>query len=310
MEVGCRRSRWLAVSLPLLSVALAGMACDRSSSGPEDKTAACPCGDPPASSDIEDTEVPQPPLEFAFASGSKRAITVEEMAAIPGGLQTLTVDNPDQGRPQTYRGYWLRDVMAAVDFDPAVASELIFHCADGYAPHHAPDKLAGLQLFLAIGQVGVPGGGRWEKVKIGKDYLSPEPYYIVTRDPASYKQFSWPLQVMTIEAMSRRPEYALAYPQGASEDGPVMHGFRLFKSLCLGCHSMNLQGGSVGPELNVPRSITEYRTPRFLRDFIRTPGSFRARSKMPGYPQLSSTDMDALLAYLGYMKAHQRTQGL
>ncbi|MEZ4450514.1 MAG: c-type cytochrome [Nannocystaceae bacterium] len=258
-----------------------------------------------------DEEVPEeianPTLTLTLVSGESRALTREALATtIQGGPTTMTVDNPAFKREITYRGYWLTDVLAAAGIDLQSSSELIFHCADGYAATLPVDRFTEAAPFLAIGQVGDDGELHWDKIRIGKEYLSPAPYYVVGKEPGSYEWFGWPLQVTAIEAMGRRSADASAYPEGAPEGGEVTRGFELFKGRCLACHSVNLQGGSVGPELNTPRSVTEYWEGATLRAFIRDPGSFRARSKMPPSPLLAAEDLDAILAYLTYMRGHKR----
>ena len=60
----------------------------------------------------------------------------------------------------------------------------------------------------------------------------------------------------------------------------------------------------MGPELNVPRSIVEYRPEQQIKDYVRDPGSFRYTS-MPAHPGLSSEDLDALVAYLRAMSTRK-----
>ena len=64
---------------------------------------------------------------------------------------------------------------------------------------------------------------------------------------------------------------------------------------------MNREGGRVGPELNVPQNILEYRPEPQVRAYIRDPATFRY-GNMPPHPDLTDAQMDALIAYLGAMK--------
>jgi mono/diheme cytochrome c family protein len=85
----------------------------------------------------------------------------------------------------------------------------------------------------------------------------------------------------------------------------VRKGFALFKNQCIRCHSLNLQGGEVGPELNSPKNVTEYWDKATLRAFIRDAASFRLKDKMPSFHQLTDENLDELLAYFIYMKGHK-----
>ena len=65
------------------------------------------------------------------------------------------------------------------------------------------------------------------------------------------------------------------------------------------------QGGRVGPDLNVPRSIVEYRPIAQIKAYVKNPASFRYTS-MPAHPGLSEADLDALIAYFSAMRARKQ----
>jgi len=72
------------------------------------------------------------------------------------------------------------------------------------------------------------------------------------------------------------------------------------------CHRVSGAGDStVGPDLNRPHNPTEYFQPWALKAYIRDPRSIRSWPvmKMPGFDKnvLSDPDLDALVAYLGYL---------
>ena len=66
--------------------------------------------------------------------------------------------------------------------------------------------------------------------------------------------------------------------------------------------------GRVGPDLNVPRSIVEYRPTEQIRAYVRDPGSFRHTS-MPAHHHLSDVDLDGLLAYFHAMSQRKHDPG-
>jgi cytochrome c1 len=60
----------------------------------------------------------------------------------------------------------------------------------------------------------------------------------------------------------------------------------------------------VGPELNLPQSIVEYRDVEQLKLFVRDPQSFRY-TRMPANEHLSDADLADLIAYFQAMKVRK-----
>ena len=84
----------------------------------------------------------------------------------------------------------------------------------------------------------------------------------------------------------------------------AMRGFGIYREQCVHCHAMNREGGRVGPELNVPKSIVEYRPIDQIKAYIRDPLSFR-HGNMPAHPFLKDGDLEDLVRYFGAMKDHK-----
>jgi len=232
------------------------------------------------------------------APGRTHSLTLKELRAkLP--LASLTVDDPVyKKQKKTYEGFWLKDVLKLGGVGQAGGDELVFKCLDGYSPTVPWERLSEGQALLAFREKGRKGG--WESFVQGKSRMTPAPFYLVWN--SSEKQFPWPYQLVGIEVVQFKQKYSRIFPEGQVGDSAVFRGFNVFRNQCMRCHSINLQGGELGPELNVPRSITEYWDETFLREFIRNPGNFRLRSKMPPFPDLSDTDLDHLLSYLRWMK--------
>lgn len=216
---------------------------------------------------------------------------------------TITVEDPVFKKRKTYEGFLLADVLKAVGFGEIEGDEIVFHCADGYAPTLSFAKLKEQKALLAFRDK-TARTGSWDRLKQGKAWITPAPYYLVWESGS--ESLPWPYQVVGLEIIRFKEKYAKIFPEGVPSGSPVYLGFDQFRGKCLKCHSLNLEGGVLGPELNVPKNITEYWDEKVLAQFIRNPGEFRARSKMPAFPELKDEELRALLEYLKWMKDHKQ----
>ena len=108
-------------------------------------------------------------------------------------------------------------------------------------------------------------------------------------------------QLAAIELGSYGKRYPHTAPTGLPPEAPAWAGFAIFRSECIACHAINGEGGTIGPELNVPQSIVEYRPEEQLKAYIRKPEAFRYTS-MPSHEHLTSADLDAVIAYFRAMR--------
>jgi mono/diheme cytochrome c family protein len=220
-------------------------------------------------------------------------------------IHTLTVDDPDHDAPVRYDAFALTDVLTLAGVVAGDGDELVLEARDGYAPTVAYAALAKNDGFIAFREHGNPKG--FGLVRQGKSWVSPAPYFLVWRAGKSLSaDYPWPYQLIRIEVVDFATKYAALYPRGVAADGAQQRGFDLYKTHCLRCHSINLQGGEMGPELNVPKNVTEYWDAAHLRAFIYNASAYHAHSKMPSFASaLGTTEMDALLAYLSLMKTRK-----
>lgn len=167
----------------------------------------------------------------------------------------------------------------------------------------------GSQAWLAIQDPRSP----WPPLGDGKP--SAAPFYIVWTHPQAdhISPEQWPYQVATIRRISALAARFPAMLPDASlpADAPARHGFTVFQSHCLACHTLNGEGDArLGPDLNIPHSPTEYLGKRFLRAYIRDPQSLRhwPQAKMQGFDRntLSDSDLDDLIAYLRERAKHKK----
>ena len=200
----------------------------------------------------------------------------------------------------TFEGYGLADILALSPtfqtLDPRRHS-LRFVCLDGYKTTFSLDSIRGGKGVVAtkiLGDAHVP----WPTQTRGKQKQTAGPYYLVW-DAENYdEKRPWPYQLTQIEFISND---VVDRRLGGHLTNINREGETLFRTYCLACHSVNLQGGQLGPELNVPKNITEYRSQDYLLAFIKNPQDFRAGSVMPPSP-LKTDEIKSVLAYLGQLK--------
>jgi mono/diheme cytochrome c family protein len=225
-------------------------------------------------------------------------------------VSTLTVDDPVYKIRKTYEGFWLKDVLKLVqtlpDFEKGAGKdhEIIFHCRDGYSPTTLLSNLKNHQALLAFRDTSAPKGQNWVSFTQGKAQITPAPFYLVW--DVSGESYPWPYQLVGMELINFADKFSKIYPEDVKKDSSAFRGFRIFKDDCLRCHSINLQGGVLGPELNIPKNILEYWTRSNLIEFIKNSESFRARSKMPSFPNLSSSQIEDVLSYLEWAKDNKK----
>lgn len=87
-------------------------------------------------------------------------------------------------------------------------------------------------------------------------------------------------------------------------------GQQVFQQNCMACHGVQgkMPPAAIGPELgftgnrvSLGAGIVDY-TPENLKAWIKDPASMKPGVKMPGFPQLSEADLDALVRYLEGLK--------
>lgn len=179
-------------------------------------------------------------------------------------------------------------------------SSIAFIAQDGYEAVAPFSVLSEQGAILVFDDLNVDG---WETID-GKGVI-PGPFYLVWTEPQQLPKngYPWPWQINSIRLLNFDDTYPAIVPSGVSSNSAADRGYQLFRTRCMSCHSMNRQGGDIGPDLNAPRNITDYRTTAFLKEFIRSPARFRY-SKMPEFADLSDENLDELVRYLQFMKAN------
>jgi mono/diheme cytochrome c family protein len=233
-------------------------------------------------------------LGFSVRGGAPSTKTLAELKAV-APVETVTAFDPYYQRPKTWRALPLDAVLkAAFPGEPLDRVDFVLTAADGYTVPVSGARLMEGGAYLAFADA----DGPWQP--IGAKGAWPGPWYLVWTGEAQQNPVTHPRPWALARIAIARFEDVFPKVVPPVGDALVQRGFELFRNRCLSCHAVNQQGGTVGPELNVPKNVTEYRDEAFLRAWIRNPFAFRV-SVMPPSPDLSDGELDALLAYLRAM---------
>ncbi|MFM8411219.1 MAG: c-type cytochrome [Alphaproteobacteria bacterium] len=228
------------------------------------------------------------------------------------GERLVSVDDPYYGTRKTFRACPLRKALE-VGFgdDPTwlAGRDVVFRATDGYAKPAPGSRVLEDGGFLAFSDADVDGGGAPAFAPIDRKQIDPAPFYVVWTKPGQDPhRFPWPYCLGEIDARQVTDLYPHVAPVGEKEGSPALAGFETFKSDCIACHSINGEGGKIGPDLNVPRSIVEYRPVEQVKEYVRNPASFRY-SNMPAHEYLDDRRLDELVAYFQAMSRRKHDPG-
>lgn len=123
---------------------------------------------------------------------------------------------------------------------------------------------------------------------------------------ASHARMLFRVVVLPKEEFDRFVEAAKASPAPVADE----RGQQVFQQNCAACHGVarSMPPAVIGPELGLWGNRTSLgagiveNTPENLKAWIRDPAGMKPGVKMPGFPQLSEEDLDALVRYLEGLK--------
>ncbi|CAA0123752.1 Uncharacterised protein [BD1-7 clade bacterium] len=221
-------------------------------------------------------------------------------------LRTIRVPffSPVYDQEVAFHAFRFTDIAGLIKADLTKVTHIDFIASDGYRATLDASLLEKYpHAWLGYEQINPKHGAPFDEVVIDRESLQPQPFYLFWQDPITYKAFPWPFSVTEILfSTSSNPYSEIAPSPNAAEQ--VKAGFDIFTQQCVVCHSMNLVGGTIGPEMNIPQNFTEYLPMEFLRAYILNPTSFRARNRMSEI-HLTPHQADKVLSYIRYMRKHK-----
>ena len=249
-----------------------------------------------------------------FARDGKVVRRLDRAALEKGcGVTTVELDDPYYGRRMTYVACPLVKVLEMGFGEPVAdlaSADYLLRARDGYVKPATGKRVVEPGGWLALADATREKAGEPGWAPIDRKQVDPAPFYVVWSGPGQQDTnlYPWPYQLVRIEIGSIAAEYPDIVPRTAAAGTAAWRGFDIFKTECVACHAINGQGGKVGPELNVPQSIVEYRPVEQIKAYVRNPETFRHTS-MPAHEHLSAAQLDDLVAYFRVMSTLKHDPG-
>ncbi|NRS89050.1 cytochrome c2 [Flavobacterium sp. 7E] len=216
------------------------------------------------------------------------------------------VDDPVYHSTKRYNALPLSQLLATYTTIKKLNPEkyqIVFECEDGYKPMMPLQKIMDSKAYVAVSDIDAPKGQLWSEIIKDGHQMKAAPFYLIYDGvPANATDYKWPYNLVKIKLVNNSLNIALIAPK---DDPKAQAGFALFTKNCVTCHAINKIGGSMGPELNYPKSVTEYWKKDQLKKFIQHPASFRNNVKMPTLTNITPRDIDQIIYYLEYMSKHK-----
>ncbi len=230
-------------------------------------------------------------------------------AQLPKSRTVKVSHDPVYKSVKEYQAYPLADILKKIAVQDSMNADdlvIVFSAVDGYKVSMAYKDALSEEGFIAYKDNAATEPKKWMNFKFGKQMTTPSPFYLVwPKKGLDEWRYPWPFQLASISLQPANVYFGAAAPTGG--DSKVNNGFNLFSRYCIRCHSVNLAGGEVGPELNIPKNITEYFKEGELAGFILNATAYRAGTKMPVFANLiNNNDAQAIVSYLMHMKSQKK----
>jgi mono/diheme cytochrome c family protein len=247
-------------------------------------------------------------LRFERAGALLRSVSRSELTA-RCGVTRIEIADPYYARAKTFLACPLACVLELGFGKPVSAhrgENFFLRARDGYVKPASGERLAEPGGWLAFADAERSSAGQTNWEPIDRRQVDPGPFYLVWSGPGQNDphRYPWPYQLAAIEIAPFEVRYPHTIPTGEPKDSPAWTGFAVFRAECVACHAINGEGGTIGPELNLPLSIVEYRPAEQIQRFVRDPAQFRY-SSMPANPHLTQEQLDGLIAYFTAMQARK-----
>jgi mono/diheme cytochrome c family protein len=245
-------------------------------------------------------------LRFQLRGDIRSTKTFDALANLVA-MKKIRVFEPYEERPAEFYAFPFNAVLDEVyGEDWRTQEEVLLTCADGYQPTFPVRRLLEYDAWLAFDRVDASSFSILKLESGKRRRVDLSPYYLIwdnADDPALRGEgdYGWPYQLIGIDFIRAQDRFPNMTPAEGSS-AQALAGFAAFRVHCTRCHAINGEGGSVGPELNVPRNPVEYREEAWLRQWIDDPSSLIAGARMPAFNKTVADRervIDDIMVYLG-----------
>jgi len=245
----------------------------------------------------------KPSLKIMISGKVLKIIPLQEMKN-KLEVQTISFFDPYYSKEKNFKAFKLKDFLNLAygnSWKNDKYTDLSFLAYDGYDAVSTTSKLEEDGGYLVFEDIDFPD---WEPIGERKSYPGPLFLVWIKKDQTAESGYPWPWQLVSANLIKFADQFPAVVPSGADKNSSAYRGFLIFKTRCIKCHSINRQGGSIGPDLNAPMSIVEYRSINIIKEFIKNPLKYRY-SQMPDNPDLTENDLDDLIDYFIYKSKYK-----
>jgi mono/diheme cytochrome c family protein len=188
--------------------------------------------------------------------------------------------------------------------------EVLFRCRDGYQPTVPVERIIAHRAQLAFARRDRADFTLRKRESGVSKQIDLAPFYLVWENLDDTRlraegDYGWPYQLIALDLIRARDHFPKMAP-ALSAPAAVQAGFAVFRVHCSRCHTLNGEGGSIGPELNGPIPAAVRRDTAWLRRWIDDPSRVLPTARMerlnPALPERKRA-IDEVIRYLQAMAA-------
>jgi len=250
------------------------------------------------------------PAELAFSRHSEPVATRNLAwlrSAVP--IRVARVVDPYEEEEVEFEAFAFDAVLDAVyGHGWRDEEEVLFRCRDGYQPTIPVARIVAHPARLAFARRDRSDFTLLKRESGALKQIELAPFYLVWEnlDDATLRaegDYGWPYQLVAVDLIRARDHFPKMAPP-LSAPAAVQAGFAAFRIHCSRCHTLNGEGGSIGPELNGPVPTAQLRDAAWLHRWIDDPSRVLPTARMPRLnPALPEREraIDEIIRYLQKM---------